>query len=337
MAKWTNEEVDFLKENFQTMLHKELAEVLGRTEQSVRAKCFKLNLYKKEYSWSEKELEFLKENYKNMTYREIGKILGRTLDAVKTRAEKMGLRKDFHYCDFDYFKIIDTEEKAYWLGFIFADGWVYTSEKHRSWCTGIELQKDDIGHLRKFNKSINGNYSVDTRVRTDSFKDGDPRTHKTCQSKSFYETCFIRIFSKQFTDNLIDKGVIQNKSLVKKFPNYLPEDLVRHFIRGYFDGNGSVWSKTQNTLCFKIGSGSKDFITVLRDVLIKSEIYCSEILSTSNKHGKDTYFTFDIYSNFENSLKFYNYLYLNSTIYLERKFQKATSLKDKIETKRNLK
>lgn len=55
-----------------------------------------------------------------------------------------------------FFEVIDTEEKAYWLGFIYADG--YHNEKYHS--IKITLKTSDYEHLLKFNKAIDGNLTL---------------------------------------------------------------------------------------------------------------------------------------------------------------------------------
>lgn len=78
--------------------------------------------------WTENQDRFIKNNYNDMTYQEIGDILGRSKSAVQARCRKFGLLKSYSSIkkEFNshYFDSIDTEEKAYWLGFICADGCV---------------------------------------------------------------------------------------------------------------------------------------------------------------------------------------------------------------------
>ena len=330
LRRWTTEEIDFLKNNFATMTHKELGATLDRTVSAVCAKCFELGLYKKEYPWTEKELKFLQDNYNNMTYRQIAHELGRTLDAVRSKAAILGIIKDSYYCDFHYFKTIDTQEKAYWLGFIFADGWTFLSKETEAGYLGIELQAGDIGHLKKFNKSIGGNYKITTRDRKYNDTIGK---YFGIEKDKITHLCQIRVFSRPFTDDLIAHGIIPNKSLVKVFPNTVPYNLMRHFIRGYFDGNGCVCEKNKRNMCFSFCSGSEKFITSLREELIKNEIYCSKIYART---GNNICFNFNIYSNFNNASKFYDYIYKDATIYLDRKFNKSTSIKNRIERKKNI-
>ena len=61
------------------------------------------------------------------------------------------------YCDSDFFDVIDTEPKAYWLGFIFADGYVlkYANKKYAKF--GISLAGFDSGHLEKLRDALKSN------------------------------------------------------------------------------------------------------------------------------------------------------------------------------------
>ena len=122
-----------------------------------------------------------------------------------------------------YFKKIDTEHKAYWLGFIYADGFINTTED----VIGISLSKEDINHLEKFKNDVEFT--------------GPIHNYK---GKGFIETDYVRIVirSKQMKQNLISLGVYENKTDILKFPtlNQVPKELIYHFIRGYIDGDGSI-------------------------------------------------------------------------------------------------
>ena len=99
--------------------------------------------------WNKEEIKFLKDNYKDMSYKEIAIKLNRTENAIKVKTNKLGLIKSKYIYNKDYFKVIDSEEKAYWLGFIYADGYVCANDTGSE--LGIELQVGDIEHLKKFN------------------------------------------------------------------------------------------------------------------------------------------------------------------------------------------
>jgi hypothetical protein len=131
------------------------------------------------------------------------------------------MSKQTYKCNKDYFRTINTEDKAYWLGFIYADGCV--TKNHRSLI--INLSPTDIEHLNLFNQCIESTYPI-------KYKDNGRYVS-------------LIISNKHFVENLIDKGCVPHKSLVLQFPteNQVPSNLIKHFIRGYFDGDGCIHTK----------------------------------------------------------------------------------------------
>lgn len=120
-------------------------------------------------------------------------------------------------CNIHFFDMIDTEEKAYWLGYIFADGHIST-KNHLMFCCNIE----DIDILYKLKSSLNSNHPIYYN------KDNNP--------------C-ITICNKYICDKLINIGFTHNKSYIvdfNKIKNNIPDNLLHHFIRGMFDGDGSI-------------------------------------------------------------------------------------------------
>lgn len=166
---------------------------------------------------------------KKMSCKNISSKLGYSLsgiyDALKRQnTETRNLRESHKvYCfNENYFKSIDSSEKAYWLGFIYADGYV-TGNKF-----GIALSVVDINHLMKFKESIQSSYPIKTYFSSLPYKS--------------IEYCRMILNSKSFVSDLKDKGVIYNKSLVIEFPSeeILNKKFYKDFIRGYFDGDGSL-------------------------------------------------------------------------------------------------
>lgn len=311
---WTNKDIDYLVSNFESMTHAEIGQVLNRTEQAVRAKCFDLNLFKKELPWTDEEVNFIKDYYMEMKTSEISKILNRTMSAIELKASRMGLKKYPYTCDYHYFDEIDTEEKAYWLGFLTADGWINKSKKTNAGVTGIELQYGDIGHLKKFNKSISGNYQITDRWRTCPLsKYKDRKNHMCC----------IRIFSSTMYNSLNKIGFSNDKSYDFHIPDLSP-DLIRHYIRGYFDGDGC--------LCFTNKSFSISFITAsfslyedLLKILETNSIKTNSRIFT-NEYGTTMYRP-EI-NRFNDKINFLDWIYKDSNIYLDRKYKKYLKVKN---------
>lgn len=259
-------------------------------------------------SWTEEEVNFLKENNSKMTHKEISEILGKTKSSVQLKANRLGLVKSKYTYNQDFFKEIDTEEKAYWLGFIYADGYVISNEDKRNYELGIELQNGDMNHLKKFNKSLNGNIEVKTRDKVCNL---NGKTYKMCQ---------IRIYSKKIVKDLEQYGIVQNKTKVlNKIPN-IRKELVHHFIRGYFDGDGCVcFDKQHNHPKADFTCGSLEFLEDIKKYLRENNIGS---YTYQEKSGTYRLFIRGM-NNFDN---FFNLIYKDQTICLERKLKKKITI-----------
>lgn len=154
-----------------------------------------------------------------------------------------------------YFKNIHTENQAYWLGFLYADGCItrfYRNEKLKSMSLEITLQSEDVLHLEKFKKDLDCNVPV---------------RHKIVSGK--YHSDRLVINSTSMCRDLINLGCTPCKSLTLSFPDtsILPLKFIPHFIRGYFDGDGCIMNLKNHRLNSTFTSGSKDFLDTLHKVL----------------------------------------------------------------------
>lgn len=273
--------------------------------------------------WTEEELNFLRKNYMNMTNAEMATALDRTKTAVDLKLNRLGIHKSKYFYDQNYFSSIDTDDKAYWLGFISADGFVQfrQEENFRNYELGIELDHTDKNHLKLFNKAIKGNLEVHERSRKSYF-----------DSNKIHSTAFIRIYSKKIVEDLMSLGVVQNKSCVIKFNDNINYSLMPHYIRGYFDGNGCICcdSKKNNKLAVNFSSGSKEFLDGLRNHLYSNNIYSYITKESENKYR--------LYiKGILNCAKFLNYIYLKGDcLCLKRKYKKACTLFKKYDYARRL-
>lgn len=130
-----------------------------------------------------------------------------------------------------YFDVIDTSDKAYWLGFISADGYVVSNEATRNYELSIELSNVDRNHLIKFNQSIDGNYEIIDKTKSPFKNRGYDKIYHLCQ---------IRVYSKHYVDTLAKYGIIPNKTYTLEFYDKLSDNLTWDYVRGYFDGDGSL-------------------------------------------------------------------------------------------------
>ncbi len=199
----------------------------------------------------------------------------------------------------NYFNDIDTEHKAYWLGLLYADG--YVGNYYLELC----LKDDDLQHIKKFLVDINGE-NVNIKPKTVKLHDKEFKNNR------------IILCSPTLAHQLTNKGCMQNKSASIRFPdiNILNEQLQNHFIRGFFDGDGSI-GFYNNAAGFSMVS-NVFFLLGVQNVLI-SQSGLNKVKLIKNKSRSDTYQTLR-YGGNHNTYKFFKYLYKDATIFLDRKY-----------------
>lgn len=220
-----------------------------------------------------------------------------------SRSNKVNSRK--YQVDHSYFNMIDSEEKAYWLGFLYADGYV-TKPRAGGKYIGCAIGQKDENHLTKLRKALGATYPIKTYT-TESY--GVPVTY-----------CRLLMTSEEMFDALVEKGVLEKKSLILKFPTneQVSEHLMNHFIRGYFDGDGS-FSKSHDGYCVKI-CGTKEFLEVLGEKIG----FPSRKLSKRYKDKKNNY-CLEIGGRHQ-VVTIGNLLYRDATVWMERKRKRYISL-----------
>ncbi len=210
---------------------------------------------------------------------------------------------NIYSCNNKYFEVIDTEEKAYWLGFLMADGNISRNRVR------INLHERDVEHLYKFTKSLSSNHKIG-------------KTSKGTQ----YNQRKVEICSPSLCEDLIKIGCIENKTFKLQFPN-INEHLIRHFVRGYFDGDGSLsFGKKQgkylySSICIV---GTESFCNSLIKV-VSNELQITTSLRQRFPDRFNSTRMLEISGN-KQVLKFLEWIYGNCTIYLDRKYNKYYSL-----------
>jgi predicted transcriptional regulator len=135
----------------------------------------------------------------------------------------------------DMFDVIDTEEKAYWLGFVYAEGCV----NKKMTTLSIELSFLDHDHLVKFRDTISPGKPISTPVRTSNWKGLEKTGMKS----------IISIWSKKLSLSLHDIGISKERQEPDRMFSAIPDELFHHFVRGYFDGDGNA-RKTNPRISF---------------------------------------------------------------------------------------
>ena len=249
----------------------------------------------------ESNLQKAIELYKNgMSLTKIQKEVGINRNKLSKEFKNLGITilpngQKYNY-NTDIFKQIDTEEKAYWLGFLYADGYI----NDRS--VELTLQENDYDHLVKFREFI-GDESIQITYR---------------ESVKAYR---IYIGCKEIAHDLINLGCVQAKSYILKFPTpeQVPEYLVHHFMRGYFDGDGTI-TTNHNQLSFQV-LGTNEFLDVYESYLLENiNRNKPNKRYHDRRHSDNTYFIG--YFGNKQVKKIFDYLYNDATIYMERKLNK---------------
>ena len=205
--------------------------------------------------------------------------------------------------DDTFFDIIDTEEKAYWLGFFLADASISNRENKIS----IALSIRDYDHLHRLKKSLNMTHPI-----------------KEFISSNGYKSCIISFHSKNVKEKLISYNVISNKKEYGKHPYpLLNNDLVKHYIRGFFDGDGCVSEtirKENENKRYAIEIAScKEMLFFIKNFLANNNIELSDIKKHMSIYKIRT-------SNNLEIIKFFNLIYKDANIYLPRKYERLENI-----------
>lgn len=192
---------------------------------------------------------------------------------------------------------------------------MYKNKETNSGCIGFQIQYGDINHLKKFNKSVEGNYQITDRWRPCLLsRNKDKLNHLCC----------VRVFSKLMYDDLKKIGMDQNKTFTARLPK-LDDDLMRHLLRGYFDGDGT-FCLTDKSFGVGFTTASKLLSNDLVKYLSKLEFHprvCSYVTEFDTMM-----YRVDLYRKSE-KIKFIDYMYNDSNIYLDRKYNKYLKVKER--------
>jgi hypothetical protein len=210
-----------------------------------------------------------------------------------------------HVVNNNYFNIIDNQESSYWLGFLYADG--YIRERKSGNSLEMKLSIKDIEHLKKFRNSIGSNHKIKESFNKVKYKSGFSESHM----------CYLAIYSNSLVNSIKQQGIHSRKTFTIEFPN-IDKEYMNHFIRGFFDGDG----------CFSFN------LKTLRphtSLLCVSEKFRNQIIEILKENDIDIKCYSDISLHIQDklgNLKFYNYIYKNATIYLERKKEKYEKFRE---------
>lgn len=238
----------------------------------------------------------------------------------KTRRRKVKRARKFDVND-NYFAKIDSNEKAYILGLLYADGYL-TTEGSGTKVIGIDLIDEDIL------KEISSRLAYEGEVRPVKNYKNDNGFKRV--SKRFR----LKFSSEKIYEDLIKLGCTPRKSLTLTFPTdeQVPKNFIKAFILGYFDGDGSIIKTTRKEKQYKNGEyesyslsfvGTEEFLNSLKEVLGLEHI-------KNNKRWKErdnNHFEIRIGGN-NQSYRILKGLYEASPIFMKRKHDKFKNLEN---------
>src|ERR1035437_9666426 len=236
-------------------------------------------------------------------YRLVAEHFNTTKRIIQTYMDKFHIKrqKNKNSCNEAFFSQ-DNEDSFYWAGFIAADGCVYKRKMGESYGLRICLAYNDLLHLINFKRHINSSATI------------------TNYGNNIGKYCALEITSKNIFNDLARFNIVPRKSLIYTFPEWMKvHPLKHHFMRGYNDGDGCfcILSKNNKTKIEQITfslRGTKKFLTTYRSILEdECKIIKRETEISVNKIGILQYGGNRVCE------KIGDFLYDNSSIYLERK------------------
>jgi len=190
-----------------------------------------------------------------------------------------------------------SEEACYWGGFLAADGCV--DAKHR---VRLMLKYDDLSHVEKLKEFLRSTHTISVNTTT-------------------YNRCSLEITNSHICDMLdLNYSIVPNKTDKLKFPKHIPKEYLRHYIRGYFDGDGSICESFSNkssitaSIYATFASGAAQFSIDLFNYL-QGILELGGHLQTFKDSVK-----WQLKFNTNDAKHLLHYMYKDCSIYLDRKY-----------------
>lgn len=306
---------DYIIQNYKTMSDQELGKILGVKASQIHGwlnyrKMSRTNKVK----FSQSDKDYIISHYKVDSYKDIASVLGCTAAQIKGWVNNhIGGKVKIRNFNDDYFENIDCLEKAYWLGFLYADGWVIYNKSKRNYECSIQLQANDLDSLQDLNNELGGVHQISFRHKETVILN-NPEISKT-------DSYILRIFSKKLVEDLMSHNILPNKT---QFPIYpiVDQNLFLDFIRGYIDGDGCIYYYNKKRMLYvHITGAHKDVFTYIQKVLIEQYEINSSIYSESERKYR-------IILTGKNALRLLDLIYENPKApKLKRKYEKYVTIK----------
>ena len=269
---------------------------------------------------SDQEVEAIYKMYKDGTkVSDIAKDFGVTNSTIYTRlnrrygplGKERAVNKRKYTVDESFFEIIDTQEKAYIMGWFYSDGSNSVSPN----IAKIDVAEDSVDILIKIREVIGSNARIIPMKNSANSYAGE-------NAQMLYR---LGIYNKKVSKQIAALGICGNVTYTRTWPEWLSEDLEPHFIRGLIDGDGCISISKKKG--FLIGYwGTAMMCDGLSKVLTKVGVDHKHKIDKKGHH-------FIRITKQSDCLKFADYIYKDSTIYLNRKHDKYLEIKTLMDNK----
>lgn len=255
------------------------------------------------HSWTEKEIEFVRVNIGKLTYKEMGSFINRSYSSIQSKIRYLPFQKKIkkYHVNFNFFKKW-SPDMAYTLGFVAADGNICHSGRSFT----LHIASDDLDVIEKIKIAMQYLGPVHQKSRPNQ--------------KISYS---LRICDQKIFTDLEKLGITERKSLTLS-PTGVPKSFVVDFLRGFFDGDGTVYIRNHKypsklaVIFYTASFPMAEFVYINMQKLL-GNLYNGNVQKRSAKRGTPYY---SIGLGHKASIKLYSIFYTHATIYMERKFQK---------------
>jgi len=234
----------------------------------------------------------------------IGREIGVHAATVRNRLKLLsipvrpgGPAKSYPFVDTRKWESVDSDQCAYWLGFLAADGAVRNDK--RDSLLKVKLSGKDRDHLELLRDAL----GCAQQIKETSY--------------GGYTQASLCVNDRSLVQVLCSWGITPNKTLRLKLPDRLHLALRRSWVRGFFDGDGTMMIRDRGTYVeaeCRFTSGSEPFLRVLADLLSNEGILTRHIY----RQGQATY-VLPLSSAKHNVRAFAEYIYSTASVWLPRK------------------
>ena len=286
----------------------ELSNIYGYKIDTISRFLINNNVELRKYKFNKKDVESMKNDYFNngMSLDDLSEKYNSNRNTIAETFERYGIDRKSpsiaarkYSLNEKYFDEIDTQNKAYILGFFYADGYVSSLDS----TIAIDLQERDKYILEEMKKEF----------------ESDRPLYLNCTNKKKNDNCqnvwCLSLNSQHMHDSLCEYGVVPNKTFIINYPDFLRSDLHRHFIRGVMDGDGTVSKVKENERHFSVSiCGTKALCDGLKNTIEK------EVDVRCGVYKRGNIYVMAIGGSLQ-SYKFLSWIYQDSEMKLIRKYQ----------------